>query len=44
MEGLKKFFKSSCILKYTLANARQGLVERTLIALYLLELEKSFQV
>lgn len=34
MEELKTFFKSSRILKYTFANARQGLAERTLISLY----------
>lgn len=44
MEELKFFFKSSLFLKYTIANARQGLVERMLIPLYQLEIKKSFQV
>lgn len=44
MEGLKIPFKSSRILKRSIANARQRLVARMLITLYLLEIRKSFQV
>lgn len=42
MEELKIFFKSSLFLKYTIANARQGLVEMMLIPLYQLEIKKVF--
>lgn len=41
MEQLKISCKSKCTLKYIIANARQGLVERTLISHYQLEIKKS---